>query len=768
MGLENLKNLSPMFDNDKVVKPQIPTGNLSFIASADDYSPKYDNNRTIPAKAGSDIYSNINVSLFSVPSFTDFSNYSPISSNHILDKPYDKIQITSAESFSPVFNHDIVNKPYEKEMLIKMYPPTQMIETFGEITSTVNNFIIPPIPGGFTKNMENITDSKIAPGGGPVYVQPTNMIDKFGTIASPIQQSLNSPSTTSWESLYNADHTPRLAGLLGYQYSSNVSSDNLNIYNHDKTNWYIAEPYIVTNIGSRDAGGRIAPGDRGLKDASRLSFWASNHPGWWLEQSLYQFLNPRSHRMFSESKVLTSGIPVAGTGVKFRQHRGYDLAGGSLFGISWPPTGDIYTNTIMDLTPGGLGEFASKDAASENQFLYGNFFQSRTDDWKKFVAPIPFDGEIMPLPVRDYATKQKMKTVETPIADEGMGYGMKSNIPFISRRLTYTPRDEHKYAQITKGLIPNFFYSLPAVGDGNEIGYPKGGTFDNIEKRVSDKHNTVLHKDMRGVFGNFGNIENLWLANAIGTTDTYNSYTPSKTVNTSMDSRVEKRSGMFGDFMTMTELKLKPNAKTLEDAYGDSAEDIESPTNGMPFYFKDLRDNTYLIFRGYLDGITENISPSWAEQTYIGRSEPTYLYERATRDIAFNLNVSAQSEQELDIIYKKLNRLTSLCYPEYKKDYVGGLLGKTRMKPPLTKFRLGELYGSQDNEVLGFIKSLSYTIPDNTPWETKNGKRVPKIVTAAISYQVLHNETPSLRFAQKQESGNPQNAFYGINSKVGV
>ena len=127
-----------------------------------------------------------------------------------------------------------------------------------------------------------------------------------------------------------------------------------------------------------------------------------------------------------------------------------------------------------------------------------------------------------------------------------------------------------------------------------------------------------------------------------------------------------------------------------------------------------------------------------------------------------------------------------MTYPEYKgvetatialQDETGKATGenfqlnigqigeKLRMKAPLCKFRLGELFGSHKKEVLGFIKSLSYTYPDEAPWETKKGRRVPKFIDAEIGYQVIHDEVPSLDFAKVDSSGEQQ-AFYGI-SKVG-
>jgi len=53
---------------------------------------------------------------------------------------------------------------------------------------------------------------------------------------------------------------------------------------------------------------------------------------------------------------------------------------------------------------------------------------------------------------------------------------------------------------------------------------------------------------------------------------------------------------------------------------------------------KDLRKGgSFVYFRGFVTGITENVSPSFTSTNYIGRSEPVYMYERAERDISFNL-----------------------------------------------------------------------------------------------------------------------------------
>ena len=171
---------------------------------------------------------------------------------------------------------------------------------------------------------------------------------------------------------------------------------------------------------------------------------------------------------------------------------------------------------------------------------------------------------------------------------------------------------------------------------------------------------------------------------------------------------------------------------------------IEGSENGMPFYFKDMRDGAYVFFRAYLDGINESISPSWSNSEYMGRSESVYVYERAEREVNFTLKLYAQTKKELSAIYEKMNKLTSLCYPEYFIDNDGVNYGN-RMKPPFTKLRIGEIFGNSKSELMGFLKSLSYEFPTEGAWETESGKRVPKYVTVAIGYQVIHSSVPNLQ-----------------------
>ena len=180
----------------------------------------------------------------------------------------------------------------------------------------------------------------------------------------------------------------------------------------------------------------------------------------------------------------------------------------------------------------------------------------------------------------------------------------------------------------------------------------------------------------------------------------------------------------------------------------------EASKYGLPFYFKDLRDNKYIIFRGYLEDINQDIQPEWAEHTYLGRSEPAYVYSKTRRGLNFSFKVFANTKAELELIYEKLNYLQSLTYPRYHQDNAA----RMRMMPPLASLRIGDLFGNNNRNLGGFIESLSYNWSGDSPWEVESGKRVPKQCLINVAYKVIHREPPSVDTALTE--------FLGLNYNV--
>ena len=163
--------------------------------------------------------------------------------------------------------------------------------------------------------------------------------------------------------------------------------------------------------------------------------------------------------------------------------------------------------------------------------------------------------------------------------------------------------------------------------------------------------------------------------------------------------------------------------------------------NNGDFYvrFKDLRDGNFIYFRGYVTGITENLSPSWTSTNFIGRSEPVYSYQRAERDISFNLAVYPQDGQQQLAMYRKIDRLTSLVYPSYGPVQTNSSVrGK---EGPFTEMYMAHI-GSKQIGQFGYIKSLSYTVNESGDWDAISA--VPRVFNIAISYQIVSKQSPRL------------------------
>lgn len=145
---------------------------------------------------------------------------------------------------------------------------------------------------------------------------------------------------------------------------------------------------------------------------------------------------------------------------------------------------------------------------------------------------------------------------------------------------------------------------------------------------------------------------------------------------------------------------LGPDSSKVKDKLNDlikfriAAVDSKNPSRSK-----------YMHFRAYLDSFQDNYNATWNDQRYMGRGESFYRYQGFTRTVSLSFKVLASSKQELMPMYHKLNYLASNLTPDYiDNEYMGG---------PLIRLTVGAyLY-----EQYGFISSMNYTIPQESPWE---------------------------------------------------
>jgi hypothetical protein len=108
------------------------------------------------------------------------------------------------------------------------------------------------------------------------------------------------------------------------------------------------------------------------------------------------------------------------------------------------------------------------------------------------------------------------------------------------------------------------------------------------------------------------------------------------------------------------------------------------------------------------------------------------VYKGAERSLSFGFTIAPTTKQELFTLWEKLNYLTGLTYPNYTDG--------NRMTAPWTEFTFGDMYKG----VPGFIESLSYSIPDNAPYEI-DGIELPKVIEATMGFKYVGNNLQTMQ-----------------------
>ena len=147
----------------------------------------------------------------------------------------------------------------------------------------------------------------------------------------------------------------------------------------------------------------------------------------------------------------------------------------------------------------------------------------------------------------------------------------------------------------------------------------------------------------------------------------------------------------------------------------------------IPLWFKAIGDINPIVFRAIINGLTETSTPSWNGNKFVGNPYSFYTYGGVERSVSFNIKLFAAAPVELLGIWDKLKKLTSFTYPRISE-------GLTQ--PPIITFRLGDMYSNREV----FVESLTYTIPDESNWETDGeAGYLPKSVDVAISLKFIES-----------------------------
>ena len=185
---------------------------------------------------------------------------------------------------------------------------------------------------------------------------------------------------------------------------------------------------------------------------------------------------------------------------------------------------------------------------------------------------------------------------------------------------------------------------------------------------------------------------------------------------------------------------------------GDEGKPTAIDTHGnkrdlVKLVMEDIYADKQLRFRSYISGFSDNITPNWSDQKYIGRADKVYHYGGAERAISFGLMVVCMSRQELLLMYKKVNYLIGLCYPHYADE--GTSATPDTMIGPLIKLTLGDyLYRTS-----GFLSSVTIAVDENSPWEInleemEDVAQLPKFLNIQLGFTPIGSTPKTTAFGE--------------------
>ena len=138
----------------------------------------------------------------------------------------------------------------------------------------------------------------------------------------------------------------------------------------------------------------------------------------------------------------------------------------------------------------------------------------------------------------------------------------------------------------------------------------------------------------------------------------------------------------------------------------DIIKNLEDKLEGeyVPFYIQDLRTNEIISFHAFLTQLSDTISPSFSDTPGYGRLDSVKTYSGTKRSLQVGFILYATSKEDYDMMWYKINKLTTLLYPQWTQGTkVSGLgVGDSFIQPysqvlgasPLVRLRVGDIIKS--------------------------------------------------------------------------
>lgn len=168
----------------------------------------------------------------------------------------------------------------------------------------------------------------------------------------------------------------------------------------------------------------------------------------------------------------------------------------------------------------------------------------------------------------------------------------------------------------------------------------------------------------------------------------------------------------------------------------------------VPFYIHDVRTNEIVSFHAFLASLSDGYTASYDTSEGIGRVEPIKIYKSTTRKVDFSFYVAATNKNDFDSMWLKINKLTTLLYPQFTegrtisddKNSIYMPFSQTIQASPLVRVRIGDLITSNYSQ-FNLARIFGYTYAGNK----FDGEEMPKEPDNGPSQEDFEKKLAELR-----------------------
>lgn len=197
-----------------------------------------------------------------------------------------------------------------------------------------------------------------------------------------------------------------------------------------------------------------------------------------------------------------------------------------------------------------------------------------------------------------------------------------------------------------------------------------------------------------------------------------------------------------------------PAGTRLLSAYNDLRA-VKSATNGevdvgaaaddpILVSFAMGRDS-HVQFRAFIKDLQQTATPQYKDYQYIGRIEKFISYISVQREVSFKLGIIAFSQDELDIVWKRINYLTGMVFPYGVQRGI--------LQPNIIRMTIGRVYVDQP----AYVTGLSTNFNDHTEsWDIAYNKQVPIGASMDLRFNLI-----------EKRRAVADTSFYGITEGLG-